>query len=95
VFYMGLASLPEIVARLRAAGAGGDHPAAVIAQATLPAQQIVRGTLADIVARAHAQRVTPPALLIVGNVAAFAATADASGFTAVASTPAVVAGALA
>jgi siroheme synthase len=95
VFYMGLTSLPEIVARLRAAGAGGDHPAALIAQATLPEQQIVRGTLADIVARARAQRLAAPALLIVGNVAAFAATTDASGFTALAGTPAVAAGALA
>jgi uroporphyrin-III C-methyltransferase / precorrin-2 dehydrogenase / sirohydrochlorin ferrochelatase len=84
VFYMGLSSLPEIVARLRAAGARRDHPAAVIAHATLPEQQIVRGTLADIVARARTQQIVPPALLIVGNVAAFAATADACGFTAAA-----------
>jgi siroheme synthase len=92
---MGLTSLAEIVARLRAAGAGRDHPAALIAHATLPEQQIVRGTLADIVARAHAQQLAPPALLIVGNVAAFAATADACGFKVAAATPALTAGALA
>jgi len=95
VFYMGLASLPEIVARLRAAGAGRDHPAALIAHATLPGQQIVRGTLADILPLARARQLAPPALLIVGNVAAFAATADAFGFTATAGTPALAAGALA
>jgi uroporphyrin-III C-methyltransferase / precorrin-2 dehydrogenase / sirohydrochlorin ferrochelatase len=93
VFYMGLGQLPEIVARLRAAGARRDHPAALIAHATLPEQQIVRGTLADIVARARTQQLAPPALLIVGNVAAFAATADACGFTATAGTPALAAGA--
>lgn len=95
VFYMGLGQLPEIVARLRAAGAGRDHPAAIIAHATLPEQQIVRGTLADIVARARTQQLAPPALLVVGNVAAFAATAEACGFTAVTGTPALAAGALA
>jgi len=63
------------VSRLRAAGAGGAHPAALVAHATLPEQQIVRGTLADIAARVRAVGVTPPALLIVGNVAAFAAEA--------------------
>ena len=95
VFYMGLTSLPEIVARLRAAGAGRDHPAAVITHATLPGQQVVRGTLADILARAHARQLAPPALLITGNAAAFAATADVCGFTAAAGTPALAAGALA
>ena len=102
VFYMGLGHLAEIVARLRAAGAGPDHPAALIAHATLPAQQIVQGALADIVARAHTRALAPPALLIVGNVAAFSAAADAGGFpaaagsfTAAASAPALAAGALA
>src|SRR5215468_4041842 len=95
VFYMGLRSLPEIVAQLRAAGAGRDHPAAVIAHASLPEQQIVRGTLADIVARARAQQLAPPALLIVGNVAAFAAAAGTCGFGTATSAPALAAGALA
>jgi uroporphyrin-III C-methyltransferase / precorrin-2 dehydrogenase / sirohydrochlorin ferrochelatase len=95
VFYMGLGHLPEIVARLRAAGAGRDHPAALIAHATLPEQQIVRGTLADILARARTRELAPPALLVVGNVAAFAATAGACGSTAAAGTPALAAGAFA
>jgi uroporphyrin-III C-methyltransferase/precorrin-2 dehydrogenase/sirohydrochlorin ferrochelatase len=73
VFYMGLGHLAQIVARLRAAGAAADHPAAVIARATLPDEKIVRGTLADILARVSELEVIPPALLIVGNVAAFAA----------------------
>ena len=84
VFYMGLKSLPEIVARLRTAGARADHPAALIANATLPEQQIVRATLGDIVARVHTRQIAPPALLIVGNVAAFAAMDAACGLTAAA-----------
>ncbi|MBV8143747.1 MAG: uroporphyrinogen-III C-methyltransferase [Gammaproteobacteria bacterium] len=71
VFYMGLAHLAGIVARLRAAGAAAGHPAVLIARATLPGQQTVRGTLADIVARVRSLEIDPPALLITGNVAAF------------------------
>ena len=76
VFYMGVAQLPSIVTRLRAAGAQAAHPVAIIERATLPQQRILRGTLADIAALARAQQVQPPALLIVGAVAAVAA-ADA------------------
>jgi uroporphyrin-III C-methyltransferase/precorrin-2 dehydrogenase/sirohydrochlorin ferrochelatase len=72
VFYMGVAQLPGIVARLRAAGAQADHPVAVIERATLPEERLLRGTLADIAALAQAQDVEPPALLIVGAVAALA-----------------------
>jgi len=71
VFYMALGHLPEIIARLRAAGAARDHPAALIASATLAGQQIVRGTLANIIPRVRSLEIAPPALLIVGNVAAF------------------------
>ena len=72
VFYMGVAQLPRIVARLRAAGAAAEHPVAIIERATLPQQRVLRGTLADIAALAAAQQVEPPALLIVGAVAAVA-----------------------
>jgi uroporphyrin-III C-methyltransferase / precorrin-2 dehydrogenase / sirohydrochlorin ferrochelatase len=97
VFYMGLGHLAQIVTRLRAAGASADHPAAVIARATLPDQQIVRGTLADILTRVRDLRVTPPALLIVGNVAAFAAesTGEISAALPANEEAAVAAGALA
>jgi siroheme synthase len=64
--------LPAIVERLRSAGARADHPVAVIERATLPEQRLLRGTLADIAALAQAQALEPPALLIVGAVAALA-----------------------
>jgi len=82
VFYMGLAHLQEIVARLRAAGAAPDHPAVLITRATLADQRTVRGTLADIVARVRALDVAPPALLITGNVAAFDAEDTPAGIPA-------------
>jgi len=71
VFYMAVGELEGVVSRLRAAGAAASHPAALIEQATLPQQRIIRGTLSDIVSRALAHRIGPPALLITGDVAAF------------------------
>ena len=82
VFYMAVAQLAGIVARLRAAGAAASHPAALIERATLPQQRIVRGSLANIAALAAEQRIEPPALLIVGDVAAFAAGAVPDGLSA-------------
>ena len=73
VFYMGVAHLARIVAKLRAAGASADHPVAIIEAATLPQQRILRGVLATISAIAHNANVAPPAVLIVGEVAAFGA----------------------
>jgi len=73
VFYMGVAQLPGIVANLRAAGAAADHPLAIVERATLPGQRILRGVLGSITPLATAARIAPPALLITGDVAAFAA----------------------
>jgi uroporphyrin-III C-methyltransferase len=73
VFYMGVGHLPQIVAKLRAAGASADHPAAVVERATLPEQRTLRGTLETIADIAQAANVAPPALLIVGEVTALAA----------------------
>jgi len=70
VFYMGLAGLEHIVAKLIEHGAPTDRPAALIAQGTLPAQRVVLGTLASIAAAARSQGIAAPALLIVGEVAA-------------------------
>jgi len=76
VVYMGVAQLPRLVARLRAAGAGAAHPVAIIEQATRPEQRILRSTLGAVLALAAQREVQPPALLIAGNVAAFGAEAD-------------------
>jgi uroporphyrin-III C-methyltransferase / precorrin-2 dehydrogenase / sirohydrochlorin ferrochelatase len=73
VFYMAVAQLPRIVARLRAAGAAADLPAAIVEQATLPAQRVLRAPLAALAAVAAREQVGAPALLIVGEVTALAA----------------------
>jgi uroporphyrin-III C-methyltransferase/precorrin-2 dehydrogenase/sirohydrochlorin ferrochelatase len=75
VFYMGVAQLPRVVARLRAAGAGGDLPAAIVERATLPQQRVLRAPLERIATLAARERVAAPALLIVGEVTALALSA--------------------
>ncbi|MFI4913831.1 MAG: siroheme synthase CysG [Steroidobacterales bacterium] len=70
VFYMGVAQLPRIVARLCEHGAPATRPAATIERATLPDQRLLTGNLGNIAAVAAAAAVTAPALLIVGELAA-------------------------
>jgi uroporphyrin-III C-methyltransferase/precorrin-2 dehydrogenase/sirohydrochlorin ferrochelatase len=68
VFYMAMAQLAGLTERLRNAGAPEDRPVALIAQATLPTQRVVRGTLADIAEMARTGGYGAPALLFVGEV---------------------------
>ena len=70
VFYMGVRNLPKIAERLIAAGRPGDEPAAVVAQGTLPAQRSVRAPLAELPGRVAEAQVRPPAITVVGPVAA-------------------------
>jgi uroporphyrin-III C-methyltransferase / precorrin-2 dehydrogenase / sirohydrochlorin ferrochelatase len=70
VFYMGVSQLSAIVGRLRAAGAAATLPAALVENATLPGQRVLRGTLAQIADLGRRAGISPPALLIVGEVTA-------------------------
>jgi precorrin-4/cobalt-precorrin-4 C11-methyltransferase len=45
---------------------GAGSPAAVVVQASTPSQQILRGTLADIAAKAAAAKIERTALILVG-----------------------------
>jgi precorrin-4/cobalt-precorrin-4 C11-methyltransferase len=45
---------------------GGECPAAVVVQASSPAERILRGTLADIAAKVSAERIERTALILVG-----------------------------
>jgi precorrin-4/cobalt-precorrin-4 C11-methyltransferase len=49
---------------------GADCPAAVVVQASSPTQRIVRGTLADIVAKVAAEKIERTALIMVGGALA-------------------------
>jgi len=72
VFYMGVAQLPRITARLLEAGASPVLPAAVVERGSLAEQRVVLGSIATIAQIAHDEKIAPPALLIVGEVASLA-----------------------
>ena len=74
VVYMGLAGLPELCRQLVAHGRPASTPAAVIQQGTLPAQRVVRATLATLPERVRAAGLVPPTLIVVGDVVALADT---------------------
>jgi len=68
VFLMGMKNLPEIVAKLIEHGRSPDTPVAVIKEGTSPEQETVVGRLGDIVAKAEEHHLTPPAVIVVGEV---------------------------
>lgn len=70
VFYMGVKSLPNMVARLQALGRPATTPTAVIEWGTYPRQRNVLGTLGTIVAQCRDADIRPPAIVVVGPVAA-------------------------
>jgi uroporphyrin-III C-methyltransferase/precorrin-2 dehydrogenase/sirohydrochlorin ferrochelatase len=70
VFYMGLARLEYIVAKLLEHGAPDTRPVGIIAQATTADQRVITGTLSTIRALSAEAKLASPALLIVGEVVA-------------------------
>ena len=74
VFYMGLARLDHIVAKLLEHGAAPTCPAGIIAQGTTPDQRVITATLATIAGVSVAANLESPALLIVGEVVALQST---------------------
>ncbi|MBX3641653.1 MAG: uroporphyrinogen-III C-methyltransferase [Rubrivivax sp.] len=70
VFYMGVAALPQICAQLIHHGLPPDTPAAVVEQATLPAQRTIVGTVQTLPTLALVHQVSAPALIFIGGVVA-------------------------
>lgn len=68
VFLMGLAHVKSIAAGLMKAGRRADTPAAVISNGTLAAQRKCIGTLADIGEKIEEEKLTSPAIIVVGDV---------------------------
>jgi uroporphyrin-III C-methyltransferase/precorrin-2 dehydrogenase/sirohydrochlorin ferrochelatase len=68
VIYMGFANLPALCAALVAHGMAPSMPAAIVQQGTTPDQKVVTGTLESLPELARAAGLTPPTLIIVGEV---------------------------
>jgi uroporphyrinogen III methyltransferase / synthase len=69
VFYMGIGTLPTIAGQLVAHSRSDDTPVALVANATLPTQKVVRAPLSRIVETCSREQIEPPALIIVGPAA--------------------------
>jgi uroporphyrinogen III methyltransferase/synthase len=70
IFLMGVGRLPQIVDQLVAHGRPTETPVALVRWGTMPTQETIAGTLGDIVERARAAKLKPPAVTVVGQVAA-------------------------
>ena len=70
VVLMGVGKLPEYTAALREAGVDPDTPVALVERATWPGMAVATGTLDDIVAVRDAEGIEPPAITVIGEVAA-------------------------
>jgi uroporphyrin-III C-methyltransferase len=68
VLYMGLHNLHGIAVRLMRGGLAADTPAAVIASATLPQEQVLVSSLGRIAADARAANLAAPAIVVIGEV---------------------------
>jgi uroporphyrin-III C-methyltransferase / precorrin-2 dehydrogenase / sirohydrochlorin ferrochelatase len=69
VLMMAVENLPRITATLLVHGRASDTPAAVVADGTLPGEQVVRSDLAGIAAAVEAAGIGPPAIIVIGEVA--------------------------
>jgi uroporphyrin-III C-methyltransferase/precorrin-2 dehydrogenase/sirohydrochlorin ferrochelatase len=68
VVYMGLLGLPTLCRELVAHGMPEGTPAAIVQRGTTPRQRTVAGTLATLPGLAQAAQLSPPTLIIVGEV---------------------------
>lgn len=71
VFLMGLSNLEEITGKLIEAGKSQNTPAAVISEGTTMRQNVVRGTLENIGENVRKKGVLSPAIIVIGDTAAY------------------------
>jgi len=70
VVLMGVGRLPAYTAALRDAGLDGDTPVALVERATRPDSRVATGTLDTIVDVRDEAGIEPPAVTVIGDVAA-------------------------
>jgi uroporphyrin-III C-methyltransferase/precorrin-2 dehydrogenase/sirohydrochlorin ferrochelatase len=72
VLLMAVENGPAIAAALVAGGRSADTPVAVVMDGTMPDERVVLSTLGTLAADIAAEGVTPPAIIVVGEVVAVA-----------------------
>ena len=68
VLYMGLSNIGAVADALMRGGLPAGTPAAAIASATLPQQQMLVSSLGRIAAESQAANLTAPALVVIGDI---------------------------
>jgi precorrin-4/cobalt-precorrin-4 C11-methyltransferase len=68
VIYLSVGMIGKVVEELLQGAYTAETPVAVVAKATWPDEEILRGTLGDIAARVQAAGIAKQALIIVGDV---------------------------
>ncbi|MEO6563097.1 MAG: SAM-dependent methyltransferase, partial [Nitrosospira sp.] len=68
VIYMGLLGLPVLCRQLIAHGLPAETPAAIVQQASTQNQRVLTGTLETLPNLTASANLTPPTLIIVGEV---------------------------
>ncbi|MFP4001413.1 MAG: uroporphyrinogen-III C-methyltransferase [Thermoplasmata archaeon] len=68
IFLMGVKNLPRIQKKLLENGRPEDTPAAVIERGTMPEQKTLYSTLDEISQEAEEYNISPPAVIVVGEV---------------------------
>jgi len=68
VFYMGINTLPKITEQLIKHGRSANTPAALIRKGTQPEQKTYRGTIGSLAALVEKHNITPPTLIVIGDV---------------------------
>jgi uroporphyrinogen III methyltransferase / synthase len=76
VFYMGVTTARDWNAALMAAGKSADTPAAIVHRCSWPDQSVIQTTLGRVADELAAARMRPPAIVVIGAVAAPAAVHD-------------------
>jgi len=71
-FYMGVSGLARLREKLIAHGRAASTPCALVENGSRPEQRVIAGTLGELPELAERHTVKAPALLVVGEVAAFA-----------------------
>ncbi len=72
VLLMAVQNVPAIAARLVAGGRAATTPVAVVADGSMPTQQVLWTTLGEVAVDLAASRLRPPAVVVVGGVVAVA-----------------------
>ena len=77
VAFMALTKLDEVATRMLSGGHPGSTPVAIVSEASLPTQRVLRTTLGACTLDARRAGMPAPALVVIGEAAALAGMLDA------------------